>query len=88
MRAAAPALENGSAAQSSMQASTDQLPPVRPKRARIAVKQETEEVTLRVLDSSEKQTEAVSIVISCSNMLLTNFVEGEVYQNYSPTPKA
>ncbi|OJA07604.1 hypothetical protein AZE42_06275 [Rhizopogon vesiculosus] len=57
-KSAAPALENGSPVQLSAQASTDQSPPVRPKRARIAVKQEVEEVTLRVLDSSEKPAEA------------------------------
>ncbi|KAG1748959.1 uncharacterized protein EDB91DRAFT_1111661 [Suillus paluster] len=57
-KSAAPALENGSGVKSSVPSPADQSAPVRPKRARIAVKQEVEEVTLRVPDKPEKQPEA------------------------------
>ncbi|KAG1769455.1 hypothetical protein EV702DRAFT_698614 [Suillus placidus] len=58
MKSALPAAENGSAAKSSVQTPLDQSAPVRPKRARTAVKQEAEEVNLRLPDNSEKQAEA------------------------------
>jgi hypothetical protein len=58
MRSALPAAENGSAAKSSAQTPLDQSAPVRPKRARTAVKQEAEEINLRLPDNSEKQAEA------------------------------
>ncbi|KAG1736760.1 hypothetical protein EDB19DRAFT_1720148 [Suillus lakei] len=58
MKSALPATENGSTAKSSVQAPPDQSAPVRPKRARTAVKQEAEEVNLRLPDNSEKQAEA------------------------------
>ncbi|KAG2157585.1 uncharacterized protein EDB93DRAFT_1238461 [Suillus bovinus] len=62
MKSALPAAENGSVAKLSVQTSLDQSAPVRPKRARTAVKQETEEVNLRLLDNCEKQVEAVSTI--------------------------
>ncbi|KAG0705324.1 hypothetical protein DFH29DRAFT_907317 [Suillus ampliporus] len=58
MKSAAPAPENGSTIKSSVQTPGEQSALVRPKRARIAVKQEAEEVTLCVPDNPEKQTEA------------------------------
>ncbi|KIK40907.1 hypothetical protein CY34DRAFT_86462 [Suillus luteus UH-Slu-Lm8-n1] len=62
MKSALPAAENGSTSKSSVRTPLDQSAPVRPKRARTAVKQEAEEVNLRLTDNSEKQTEAVSIL--------------------------
>lgn len=58
MKSALPAAENGSTSKSSVRTPLDQSAPVRPKRARTAVKQEAEEVNLRLTDNSEKQTEA------------------------------
>lgn len=58
MKSALPAAENGSAAKLPVQTPLDQSAPVRPKRARTAVKQEAEEVNLRLPDKSEKQAEA------------------------------
>ncbi|KAG1801777.1 uncharacterized protein BJ212DRAFT_1398810 [Suillus subaureus] len=58
MKSALLATENGSAAKLSVQTPLDQSAPVRPKRARTAVKQEAEEVNLRLPDNSEKQAEA------------------------------
>lgn len=57
-RSTLPATGNGSTAKSSAQAPPEQSAPVRPKRARTTVKQEAEEVTLRLPDNSEKQAEA------------------------------
>jgi hypothetical protein len=56
MKSALPVAENGSTAKLPIQ--IEQSAPVRPKRARTAVKQEAEEVNLRLPDSSEKQAEA------------------------------
>lgn len=57
MKSALPAAENGSAAKSSVQ-THDQSAPVRPKRTRTAVKQEAEEINLRLPDNSEKLVES------------------------------
>lgn len=57
MKSALPAAENGSTTKSSVRTPLDQSAPVRPKRARTAVKQEAEEVNLRLTDNSEKQAE-------------------------------
>lgn len=57
MKSALPAAENGSTAKSSVRTPLDQSAPVRPKRARTAVKQEAEEVNLRLTDNFEKQAE-------------------------------
>ena len=70
MRSAALTAENGSTAQSSAQAVAEQSSLVRPKRARIAVKQEAEEVSL-VPGHFQKQTETVSIAIFVRTPSLT-----------------
>lgn len=57
MKSALPVAENGSTTKSSVRTPLDQSAPVRPKRARTAVKQEAEEVNLRLTDNSEKQAE-------------------------------
>lgn len=57
MKSALLAAENGSA-KLSVQTPLDQSASVRPKRARTAVKQEAEEINLRLPDNSEKQAEA------------------------------
>jgi hypothetical protein len=92
MKSALPAAENGSTAKSSVRTPLDQSAPVRPKRARTAVKQEAEEVNLRLTDNSEKQAEAVSILdFSGSNTyvcMLPNFVARKVHEDYSPTAEA
>lgn len=92
MKSALPAAENGSTSKSSVRTPLDQSAPVRPKRARTAVKQEAEEVNLRLTDNSEKQTEAVSIVDLSGSItyvcMLPNFVARKVHEDYSPTAEA
>jgi hypothetical protein len=90
MKSALPVAENGSTAKLPIQ--IEQSAPVRPKRARTAVKQEAEEVNLRLPDSSEKQAEAVSTVDFFGSVtyvfMLPNFVAREVHEDNSPTPEA
>lgn len=91
MKSALPAAENGSVAKSSVQ-TPDQSAPVRPKRTRTAVKQEAEEINLRLPDNSEKLAESVSTVDIFGSptyvYMPPNFAAGEVHENYSPTPEA